>query len=66
MELTRAELELLRLWRATDETGRVCIMEEARWQAEAAHRKHGGGWRVIDGEARAQGRGGTAGGRITP
>lgn len=52
MRLTSAEAELVRLWRATDERGRMRIMEAARFEAEAAREARGIGWRVVDGEGR--------------
>lgn len=56
MDLNKAEAELLRLWRETDERGRIDIMRVAQFEAEAARgsRNRLESWRVIDGGARQE------------
>ena len=55
MELTDAEQELIRLWRATDERGRRDVMDLARFEAEAAAEARDTGWRVVGGRGAGHG-----------
>ena len=57
MELTDAERELVRLWRAMDERGRRDVMDLAEFEAEASREARTVGWRVVAGKGEAEPRG---------